>query len=115
MTFAGRRERFIKLGGEMISLPQLEEVLRRHFAAGQTEGGPCLAVDAVYAEEQPQLTLYTTLPVSCAQANAVLRAEGFSGLQMLRHVRRLAALPLLGSGKIDYRRLHVEGDARQGG
>lgn len=115
MTFDGRRERFLKLGGEMISLPQLEDVLRRHFSAREPDGGPCLAVDAVYADEQPQLTLFTTLPLSCAEANAVLRAEGFSGLQMLRHVRRLAALPLLGSGKIDYRRLRTEeNDARQG-
>lgn len=108
MTFAGRRERFLKLGGEMISLPQLEEVLRRHFCAEETGGGPCLAVDAVYDDEQPQLTLYTTLPLDCAEANAVLRAEGLSGLHMLRRVRRLAAMPLLGSGKIDYIRLHAE-------
>ena len=114
LTFAGRRERFLKLGGEMISLPQLEDVLRRHFVAQDADGGPCLAVDAVYADEQPQLTLYTTLSVTCAEANAVLQAEGFSGLHMLRHVRHLAALPLLGSGKIDYRRLRAEGgDASQ--
>ena len=110
MTFAGRRERFIKLGGEMISLPQLEDALRRHFAAEEADGGPCLAVDAVYGEEQPRLTLYTTLPVSCAEANAILRAEGFSGLHMLRHVRRLTAMPLLGSGKVDYRALRGKGE-----
>lgn len=107
MTFAGRRERFLKLSGEMISLPQLEEALRQHYCAGHDDG-PCLAVDAVYAAEQPQLTLYTTLPLSCADANAVLQAEGFSGLHMLRRVRRLAAMPLLGSGKIDYARLRSE-------
>lgn len=109
MTFAGRRERFLKLGGEMISLPQLEETLRRHFTAKDGDG-PCLAVDAVYTADQPQLTLYTTLPLSCAEVNAVLQAEGFSGLHMLRRVRRLAALPLLGSGKIDYARLRTEGN-----
>lgn len=109
MTFAGRRERFLKLGGEMISLPQLEETLRRHFSTGDGDG-PCLAVDAVYTAEQPQLTLYTTLPLSCAEANAVLQAEGFSGLHMLRRVRRLTALPLLGSGKVDYARLRTEGN-----
>ena len=111
MTFDGRRGRFIKLGGEMVSLPQLEGVLRRHFVAQEADGGPCLAVDAVHGEDQPQLTLFTTLPVSCAEANAVLRAEGFSGLQMLRHVRRLPALPLLGSGKVDYQRLRSEAGA----
>lgn len=105
MTFAGRRERFVKIGGEMISLPQMEDALRRNLVEEGAEGGPVLAVDAVVEGEQTLLVLYTTLPVTCPQANAILHAEGFSGLHMLRRVRRLASLPLLGSGKIDYRSL----------
>jgi len=53
------------------------------------------------------LVLFTTLPLDCARANAVLREEGLSALYMLRRVRRLAALPLLGSGKVDYRSLRA--------
>ena len=105
MTFAGRRERFVKIGGEMISLPQMEDALRRNLVEEGAEGGPVLAVDAVVEGEQTLLVLYTTLPVTCPQANAILHAAGFSGLHMLRRVRRLASLPLLGSGKIDYRSL----------
>ena len=108
MTFAGRRERFIKMGGEMISLPQLEAVLRQNLVGEGAEGGPALAVDAVAEDGQTLLVLYTTLPVTCAQANAILHAEGFSGLHMLRRVRHLDSLPLLGSGKIDYRRLAAQ-------
>lgn len=37
----------------------------------------------------------------------MLREEGLSALYMLRRVRRLAALPLLGSGKVDYRSLRA--------
>lgn len=112
MTFAGRRERFVKLGGEMISLPQIEAALLRRFAAEQTAEGPALAVDAPDVpdsdgESRPRLTLFTTLPLSLEEANAALRAEGFSGLCLLRGVYRLAALPLLGSGKIDYVRLRA--------
>ena len=108
MTFAGRRDRFIKMGGEMISLPQLEAVLRQNLVEEEEQGGPVLAVDAVAEGGQTLLVLYTTLPVTCAQANAVLHAEGFSGLHMLRRVCRLESLPLLGSGKIDYRRLSAQ-------
>ena len=105
MTFAGRRDRFIKMGGEMISLPQLEAVLRQNLVEEEERGSPVLAVDAVSEGDQTLLVLYTTLPITCAQANAVLHAEGFSGLHMLRRVCHLESLPLLGSGKIDYRSL----------
>ena len=107
MTFAGRRERFVKLGGEMISLPQLEAVLGRHFTAPAGQEGPVLAVDALEEEGQTVLVLFTTLPLDCARANAVLREEGLSALYMLRRVQRLAALPLLGSGKVDHRSLRA--------
>lgn len=107
MTFAGRRERFVKLGGEMISLPQMEAVLGRHFMAPAGQEGPVLAVDALEEEGQTVLVLFTTLPLEREQANAVLREEGLSALYMLRRVRRLAALPLLGSGKVDYRSLRA--------
>lgn len=107
MTFAGRRERFVKLGGEMISLPQMEAALGRHFMAPAGQEGPVLAVDALEEEGQTVLVLFTTLPLEREQANAVLREEGLSALYMLRRVRRLAALPLLGSGKVDYRSLRA--------
>lgn len=107
MSFAGRRERFVKLGGEMISLPQMEAVLGRHFMAPAGQEGPVLAVDALEEEGQTVLVLFTTLPLEREEASAVLREEGLSALYMLRRVRRLAALPLLGSGKVDYRSLRA--------
>lgn len=107
MTFAGRRERFIKLGGEMISLPQVEAVLGRHFLPPAGQEGPVLAVDALEEEGQTVLVLFTTLLLDRAQVNAVLREEGLSALHMLHRVWRLAALPLLGSGKVDYRSLRA--------
>ena len=85
--------RFGKLGGEMISLPQMEAVLGRHFMAPAGQEGPVLAVDALEEEGQTVLVLFTTLPLEREQANAVLREEGLSALYMLRRVRRLAALP----------------------
>ena len=107
MTFAGRRERFVKLGGEMISLPQVEAVLGRHFMAPAGQEGPVLAVDALEEEGQTVLVLFTTLLLDRAQVNAVLREEGLSALHMLHRVWRLAALPLLGSGKVDHRSLRA--------
>lgn len=107
MTFEGRRERFVKLGGEMISLPQVEAVLGRHFLPPAGQEGPVLAVDALEEEGQTVLVLFTTLLLDRAQVNAVLREEGLSALHMLHRVWRLAALPLLGSGKVDHRSLRA--------
>ncbi|MDP2991108.1 MAG: AMP-binding protein, partial [Kiritimatiellota bacterium] len=51
LTFAGRLKRFVKLGGEMISLPAIEEVLARHFA--DAAEGPVLAVEATSSDTAP--------------------------------------------------------------
>ncbi len=38
LTFSGRKKRFIKLGGEMISLPAIESVLESIFVTADDEG-----------------------------------------------------------------------------
>ena len=45
LTFCGRMKRFIKLGGEMISLPAIESVLERVFPTAEDQEGPSLAVE----------------------------------------------------------------------
>jgi acyl-CoA synthetase (AMP-forming)/AMP-acid ligase II/1-acyl-sn-glycerol-3-phosphate acyltransferase/acyl carrier protein len=106
LSFCGRLKRFIKVGGEMISLPQIEDVLLSAFAGlrGEQEG-PLLAVEAV--GQDAMITLFTTADVSREQANAALRGSGLSGLYNIRRTVRLEQLPLLGTGKVDYRRLEA--------
>jgi long-chain-fatty-acid--[acyl-carrier-protein] ligase len=103
LTFRGRLKRFVKLGGEMISLPAIEAVLERQFAPpdGSTEG-PALAVEASPSEEHPELVLFTTLELERETVNHTLREAGLSPLHNVRRVQRLDALPLLGTGKTDY-------------
>jgi long-chain-fatty-acid--[acyl-carrier-protein] ligase len=103
LTFRGRLKRFIKLGGEMISLPAIEAVLERQFAPpdGSAEG-PVLAVEASPSEEHPELVLFSTLALERETVNRALRDAGLSPLYNIRRVRRLDALPLLGTGKTDY-------------
>ncbi len=107
LTFQGRLKRFIKLGGEMISLPQIESILLEHFSrtvATREIEGPLLAVEAK-DEENPEIVLATPLAISREEANKVLREAGLSGLHSIRRVLHLAALPVLGTGKTDYRKL----------
>jgi acyl-CoA synthetase (AMP-forming)/AMP-acid ligase II/1-acyl-sn-glycerol-3-phosphate acyltransferase/acyl carrier protein len=103
LYFKGRLKRFIKLGGEMISLPAIEAVLLRH--AGDAEDGPPLAVEAIGSGEHPDIVLFTTRPADRAQINALLKAEGLSPLHNVKRVIEVGAIPLLGTGKTDYRAL----------
>ena len=111
LTFRGRLKRFVKIGGEMISLPQIESVLSETFGRrdggedaenGETAAGPVLAVES---GEDAAIVLFTTLGITREQANAALRAARLSGLSSVARVRRLSAIPVLGTGKTDYRAL----------
>lgn len=102
-VFTGRLKRFIKLGGEMISLPAIESVLLDTLGSTEDEG-PILAVVAT-ADEHPELVLFTIKDIDRERANALLRAAGLAPLYNLRRVERVEAIPTLGTGKTDYRTL----------
>jgi long-chain-fatty-acid--[acyl-carrier-protein] ligase len=104
MTFCGRLGRFVKLGGEMISLPAIEAVLQELFQPDGTEK-PTLAVSAAEDTDPPELVLFTTLDVGRSAVNEQIRAAGLSGLHTICRVIRLDEIPILPAGKIDYRAL----------
>jgi len=103
LTFNGRLKRFVKLGGEMISLPAIEAVLESHFAC-QSDEGPVLAVEAADVEN-PELVLFTSLEIDTESANRKIREAGLSGLHSIRRVIKLEEIPVLGTGKTNYRAL----------
>ena len=47
--------------------------------------------------------LFTTADISLGDANALLRAEGFHGVMKLDEVRKVEKIPVLGTGKTDYK------------
>jgi acyl carrier protein len=104
LTFCGRLKRFIKLGGEMISLPAIETVLHQQFPAS-VDGAPALAIEATNDENHPEIVLFTTLPVEREEVNRCLRQAGLSALHNIRRLVKIDAIPVLGTGKIDYRQL----------
>lgn len=104
--FRGRLKRFIKAGGEMISLPAIEEPLARQFAP--TKDGPQLAVEGIEAQGGGRkIVLFSTFDISLAQANAILTEAGLRGLMRLDEVRRIEKVPVLGTGKTDYKILRA--------
>jgi long-chain-fatty-acid--[acyl-carrier-protein] ligase len=106
LWFRGRLKRFLKAGGEMISLPALEEPFARLYPP--TQEGPRVAVEGVEHERGRWIVLFTTEPLSLREANARLLQEGFHGVMRLDEVRRVERIPVLGRGlKTDYKQLRA--------
>jgi long-chain-fatty-acid--[acyl-carrier-protein] ligase len=101
IVFHGRLKRFLKAGGEMISLPALEEPFAQKYPP--TETGPRVAVEGIETPTGRRIVLFTTEDISLRDANALLQQEGFRGVMRLDAVTKLDALPLLGTGKTDYK------------
>jgi long-chain-fatty-acid--[acyl-carrier-protein] ligase len=107
ITFSGRLKRFVKLGGEMISLPAIEEVLARQYVTEKDEK-PVLAVESTPQELNPELVLFTIRDLDREAVNAALRQGGLSPIYNIRRIVKLAEIPVLGTGKIDYRSLKAQ-------
>ena len=106
LTFRGRLKRFVKIGGEMVSLPAIEAVL--HALPGAEDAdGPLLAVVATENVERPELILFAAQPWDRETVNTCIRNAGLSGLHHIRRVIPLDPIPTLGTGKTDYRSLQT--------
>ena len=105
LVISGRLKRFLKFAGEMISLPAIEDALIAQWPAG--DNGPVVTVDGEEREGQPPIVcLYTTnRAITTEEANRVLKSAGLPSLAYVRHVHVMPEIPLLGSGKTNYRAL----------
>ncbi len=99
--FRGRLKRFLKVGGEMVSLPALEEPFSRLYPP--TEQGPQVAVEGVETPGGRWIVLFTTQDIALRQANAILTEAGLRGVMRIDEVERVVAIPVLGTGKTDYK------------
>jgi acyl-[acyl-carrier-protein]-phospholipid O-acyltransferase/long-chain-fatty-acid--[acyl-carrier-protein] ligase len=98
VTIRGRAKRFAKIGGEMISLPAVESYATRLWPAADHA-----IVTRPDARKGEQLVLFTTREDATASAlQAWGRANGVTELALPRDIRIVDALPVLGTGKLDY-------------
>ena len=106
LFFQGRLKRFLKAGGEMISLPALEEPLTNRYPL--TEQGPQVAVEGIETPQGVRIVLFTTrTDLDLPAANAILAEAGFRGVMRIHQVIHLEKLPVLGTGKTDYKQLRT--------
>jgi long-chain-fatty-acid--[acyl-carrier-protein] ligase len=108
LHLSGRLKRFVKVGGEMISLGGLEEEISlfatERRLAGNEGKGACLALSIKERDsERPELVLFTTFPVVREEINAFLKDAGWGRIIKIAEVHQLSEIPLTGVGKTDYR------------
>ena len=97
ITIKGRAKRFAKIGGEMVSLAAVETLVSDTWPEGQH-----VVVNLPDPRKGEQLILVTDI----VEADKDLlmqhaRAHGFPELWVPKHIMVVAAIPVLGSGKVD--------------
>jgi long-chain-fatty-acid--[acyl-carrier-protein] ligase len=107
LTITGRQKRFIKIGGEMISLGAIEYALSAEQSPAEGEGPQMALCAKGESEGRPRLILFTTKKSSATEVNSLLRQKGFSNLIRIDRVVTLDTIPLSGTGKIAYRELET--------
>ena len=96
----GRLGRFLKVGGEMVSLVQVEDALQRAVP----EGVWCAVVEVPDPLRGSKIAAAVTGRIDERAVTASLATE-LARIALPRHFVVVAELPKMPSGKIDYRSL----------
>ena len=101
----GRLKRFAKISGEMVSLTAVEDALTNAFH----QYGPRFSAAIISKPDESKgekLILVTNEPrLQMDEVRNAIRAHGLSNIAVPREIKHLHDLPLLGTGKINYREL----------
>ncbi len=107
----GRLSRFVKIGGEMVSLEAMESILRDGFSKTWDAGKDSLVVCGVSGATKVRLCLFTTFPTTLQEVNDILKNSKTSNIMRVSFLHQLDAIPLLGTGKPAYGTLNVRARA----
>ena len=101
ITIQGRAKRFAKIGGEMISLTAVEEII------SQLSTTYVHAVIAMPDEKKGEKLILITEDISIDRKtlNHHFKINGASELAVPKIIKPVKKIPLLGTGKIDYMQL----------
>ncbi len=102
LFITGRLKRFVKIAGEMISLPFIETILLEKYGNPEVTS---LAVEAREVDGTTIIVAFTTFEVTTAELNEYIHSHGASNIIKFSHVVKLETIPILGTGKTDYKQL----------
>ena len=109
LTISGRKKRFVKVGGEMVSLLAIENAL---LEAAPKKGwpiqheGPTLAILGMdQSGGKPLIKVIVTFDTTLDEINQTLRESGYSNLVKVSEVIKMDEIPIMGIGKTNYREL----------
>lgn len=110
VIITGRLSRFLKIGGEMVSLGGLEEdlvkIAKEKGWAPQKDEGPFLAVVSTgFESEKPQIVVFSKTDLDKEELNRILKEKGSGRLVKISDIKKVDEIPVTGTGKIHYRLL----------
>ncbi len=97
----GRLKRFVKIGGEMVSLVAVEHALEEYFA----EDILYCVVDFSDEKKGAYVAMAVTQKVNLSKLRDYLKSKGFSPIYIPKKQIVLDEIPLMGSGKVDFRQV----------
>ncbi len=101
LSIQGRLKRFAKVAGEMVSL-EIVEVIARSVSCEAMHAATCVSDEG----RGELIVLFTTdSELTREQLAAAAKGLGYPEIALPRRIRVVEALPLLGTGKVDYVRL----------
>ena len=102
LTITWRLKRFIKIAWEMISLPFVEWILLEKYGKSDEV---TLAIEAIEKVGEVKIVLFSTSVIAKEEANNYLREKWVSNLVKISEVKTVHEIPVLWTGKIDYKEL----------
>lgn len=108
LILTGRLKRFVKIGGEMVSLGGLEEDLlkiciKQGWLPEKSEL-PQLATAVKDREgEKPLIVLFSVVDLNRDELNRALKDLGHGSIVKVSEVRKIDAIPVTATGKVQYR------------
>lgn len=99
LTIVDRYSRFAKIGGEMISLGAVEQMIQALIQQPEVE---CVAVNLPDAKKGEQVILLITASISLEELRQQLLAINTNPLMIPAHIFQVENVPKLGSGKTDF-------------
>ena len=100
LFITGRLKRFIKIAGEMISLPFIEKILLEKYGDQEKQ---VLAVEGSDKTIPAQIVLFTTRHINLDETNNYLLKSGVAPIARIKRIIELDEIPVLGTGKTDYK------------